>query len=392
MGARGENAIPGTDASIRGLKPRATRYDVGIRGERGLRVRVSPSNEKTFAVAYRTRTGKVKTFTIGRYPMPVSLADARKAARERMAEATLGGDPQGERVAAREAARRAVTFLGLAEGFLEAKQAKLAANTLTEYHRMVRAYLCDDDQPSELAQIPAASVTPDDIERLLESVAARAPIMANRLFQFLRAVCRRGLKKRLLTQDPCTAVERPRPERSRERVLNDAELTVLWAALKDAPVEVAVLVRLLALLGQRSTETVEMRWADLAVAGDDGRRRPAGVDLWTIPGRYRKGGRLHVVPLPRYVVRLLDSLPRHGERVFPGISEANAERDWWGAVRDRTLALASERGLAMERFTKHDLRRSAMTGMTRLGATRFIAQRVIGHKEPGVGSTYDRYD
>jgi hypothetical protein len=30
--------------------------------------------------------------------------------------------------------------------------------------------------------------------------------------------------------------------------------------------------------------------------------------------------------------------------------------------------------------------------MTKLGATRFIAQRVIGHKEAGVGSVYDRYE
>jgi integrase len=217
--------------------------------------------------------------------------------------------------------------------------------------------------------------------------------MANRLFQFLRAICRRGSRKRLLEADPCVAVERPRPERSRERVLTDVELAALWEATKEAPVDVAALVRLLALLGQRSTETVEMRWRDLAVT-DPGaqRRRIDVVDTWTIPGEYRKGGRLHVVPLPRQAVRLLGALPRSHERVFPGISEANAERDWWGAVRDRALAIAGERGLETSRFTKHDLRRTAMTGMTKLGATRFIAQRVIGHREPGVGSTYDRHD
>jgi integrase len=254
---------------------------------------------------------------------------------------------------------------------------------------MVNAYLVT----SPLAELPATAVTADDLERLLEAVAARAPTMANRLYQFLRAVCRRGYRKGVLQSDPCTAVERPRPERSRERVLADAELAVLWEALKDAPPAVGVLVRLLALLGQRSTETIEMRWRDWVHPEDRGPRKAgAVVDLWTIPGEYRKGSRLHVVPLPRQAVRLLDSLPRSDERVFPGVSEANAERDWWGPIRDYAIAIARERGLDVPHFTKHDLRRTAMTGMTRLGATRFIAQRVIGHKEPGVGSTYDRYD
>jgi hypothetical protein len=74
------------------------------------------------------------------------------------------------------------------------------------------------------------------------------------------------------------------------------------------------------------------------------------------------------------------------------VSEDNAERDWWSRIRQRTLELATQRGVVMQHFTKHDLRRTAMTGMTRLGIMRSIAQRVIGHKEPGVGSTYDRYD
>jgi hypothetical protein len=98
------------------------------------------------------------------------------------------------------------------------------------------------------------------------------------------------------------------------------------------------------------------------------------------------------VPLPELAVRILRGLPQQGDRVFVGVSEANAERDWWSRIRRRTFELAAQRGMAMQRFTKHDLRRTAMTGMTRLGVMRFIAQRVIGHKEPGVGSTYDRYD
>lgn len=67
-------------------------------------------------------------------------------------------------------------------------------------------------------------------------------------------------------------------------------------------------------------------------------------------------------------------------RVFDGVSIDNPHR-WWDPIRGRAIALGKLRGVVVEHFTRHDLRRTAATGMTRLGARRFIADRVIGHKE-----------
>ena len=51
------------------------------------------------------------------------------------------------------------------------------------------------------------------------------------------------------------------------------------------------------------------------------------------------------------------------------------------------------RGLpGVEDFRAHDLRRTVQTGITRLGFPRFIADRLLNHVEPGVGSRYDRHD
>jgi len=43
-------------------------------------------------------------------------------------------------------------------------------------------------------------------------------------------------------------------------------------------------------------------------------------------------------------------------------------------------------------FRSHDLRRSMATGATRLGFSRFLVDRLLGHIEPGIGRIYDRYD
>lgn len=57
----------------------------------GFSVRVSSSKRKTFCVLYRCGR-RLRRYTLGRTP-PLTLAEARKAARAALAEATQGGDP-----------------------------------------------------------------------------------------------------------------------------------------------------------------------------------------------------------------------------------------------------------------------------------------------------------
>jgi ATP phosphoribosyltransferase regulatory subunit HisZ len=43
-------------------------------------------------------------------------------------------------------------------------------------------------------------------------------------------------------------------------------------------------------------------------------------------------------------------------------------------------------------FDFHELRRTAQTGMTSSGVTRFDADQVLNHTEAGVGARYDHYE
>jgi len=207
----------------------------------------------------------------------------------------------------------------------------------------------------------------------------------SRVLQLVRATLRFAVREELLESNPCAGLQRPRKEKERERVLADEEIKVLWRALGRESLQVAAAVKILLLLGQRSTETLEMRWSDLDL--------DAEVPVWTIPGRFRNGNRLHVVPLPPFAVEILRGLhPITGEgtRVFDSVTSANAERDWWGTIREAVMADG-----VRERFTRHDLRSTCATGCSRLGAAESTVSRILGHAVIAgtvpVTARYDRF-
>ena len=72
---------------------------------RGLFLLVQPTGAKSFAVRY-SRAGRVMKVTLGPYPLPLSLVDARRRALGIAASVANGADPAEEKKAARKAAAR----------------------------------------------------------------------------------------------------------------------------------------------------------------------------------------------------------------------------------------------------------------------------------------------
>lgn len=123
---------------------------------------------------------------------------------------------------------------------------------------------------------------------------------------------------------------------------------------------------MLLVLGQRRGETLAMRWADI-----DG-------DVWRIPGQFRKGGRMHTVPLSTLAVGILEELrPMTGDkkRVFEGVSATNLHGRSFRAVRD-----AVNQELGTDRFSIHDLRRTFATQSRELcGVRPDVLGDLLGH-------------
>ena len=65
----------------------------------------------------------------------------------------------------------------------------------------------------------------------------------------------------------------------------------------------------------------------------------------------------------------------------------DAPMAWFSTARAKARKLSE-----IKDFQIHDLRRTASTGITRLGFPRFVADRILNHTEQGVGRVYDRND
>jgi integrase len=100
-------------------------------------------------------------------------------------------------------------------------------------------------------------------------------------------VASRRLKNDLVPSNPFARVPVEGRERSRDRVLSDAELGEIWRATGSLGWPWCDYIRFLLLTLQRAAETAGMRWAEL------------GPDLatWELPGERTKNGKAHLVHL-----------------------------------------------------------------------------------------------
>ena len=73
-------------------------------------------------------------------------------------------------------------------------------------------------------------ITKRDVITLLDTVRDRAPVMANRNLAAIRKLFNWCLARDVITVSPCNGVAPPAPERSRDRVLRDDELSLIWHA------------------------------------------------------------------------------------------------------------------------------------------------------------------
>ncbi len=222
------------------------------------------------------------------------------------------------------------------------------------------------------------------------------PVMADRALAYVR----KALNWYAIRDDkflsPIVPGMRESSSRGRERILADDEIRDLWAALEtlaDVPACYPRFVKTLLLTATRRNESANMHSAEL-----DG-------DVWTIPGaRYKRlpkhKDKDHVIPLSAAARELIAEKPEGakknswyvfsttaGEKAFSGFSKAKT------ALDDAVAAIREEDGRApMERWTLHDLRRTARTLMSRARIEPDHAERALGHIIGGVRGVYDKFE
>jgi integrase len=168
----------------------------------------------------------------------------------------------------------------------------------------------------------------------------------------------------------------------RDRVLTDSELAAVWKAAEKIGWPFGPTFRLLMLTGSRRDEIGSLRWSE--IHGDEIR----------IPGERSKTGEPRIIPLSLAAARLIDTLPHIGDDFVFTTTGKTPVSGWSKAKRlfDSTAAEINGRPLAPWRL--HDLRRTAATGLQRLGINLQVIESVLGHvggSRAGIVGVYQRH-
>src|SRR5215204_6074688 len=241
----------------------------------GFGVRVRLDGKRTWIAQYRLGS-KQRRVTLGTTDT-LDPEEARRRAKSVLGGVHNGDDPQARKAEAR--ARASITLGAVAANYLERFAAeRLRPKTLAE----TRRYLIVSWKPLHGLGI-------NDLDRravavrLSEISRENGPIAANRARVALSAFFNWAIREGLSEKNPVIGTNRAADERSRDRVLSDKELAIIWSACRDD--DFGRIVRLLILTGQRREEVGGMNWSELDFV--------RGV--WSNPGDRTKNGRMHEV-------------------------------------------------------------------------------------------------
>jgi integrase len=396
-----------TSKRIETVQPTSSRQEIPDGLLVGLYLVVQPSGARSFAVRYRY-AGQPRKLTLGSYPA-ISLEAARDIGRKALRVAAEGRDPATEKQSAKGDAKRQVAeevrgkrdlFENVAADFIARHAMKSTRETTWRETARILGFRPSTDTPAQLVEtggdVMAAwrgrkiqDITKRDIVALLDAIADRgAPIMANRVLSAVRKLFNWALARDVIQVSPCALVQPPAPERSRDRVLTDDELRLVWNAADADGWPFGPIIKLMALTGQREGEIAGMRWEELDLEGK----------LWTLPAPRVKNDEQHTVPLSDAAIEIIKALPRiksSGGFVFAGHHQGKPPTAFSHAkIRADEAITAANKGKPIPAWVFHDLRRTMASGMARLGIQLPVIEKTINHTSGsfrGIVGVYQRH-
>jgi integrase len=337
----------------------------------GLSLRVTDKGSRSWSYLFTSpRDGKRARATIGTYPA-TSLAAARAKALEARGHVEAGSDP---RLVLAGQATAGMTVAGLVDVYL-ADPEKAALRSHAEISRRLRRNVMP-----VIGAIKLTELRRRDLRNVTDAMLRRGvKVEATRTFEDARAMIRWAVQNEYLDANPLDGMTKPAEATASNRVLNDEEIRALWRGLPEAlarSIQCQRIIKLCLATGQRVGEVAGMARAELDLKARE----------WRLPGERTKNGHQHVVPLSDLALTAIkEALGDAGEAaafVFPC-----GTRPLSPVAVARTILRANE--ITKERplgrfgiaaWSAHDLRRTALTGMARLGVAPIILGHVANHR------------
>jgi integrase len=324
--------------------------------QRGFLLEVRCSGGKTYYQRYTDERGRERQYKLGSADV-LSLDQARRKARQIVAEALLGADPQQKR---RE--MRAVPQLKdfVAERYLPFVQTY--KNSWQTDETVLRIHILPRLGSLALDEVKTEAIS-DLVNRMRDDGYASGTM--NRVIVILRYIYNLARKWKVpgVIENPASGLSAG-PDVQRNRFLTKDEAEALVRAIHiDENQTAARAIMLLLLTGGRRNEVTQAKWDYI-----DWNNKTLLVPK-------SKSGRARVIALNQSAIALLTAMPRLDGNlyIFPSpVTGRPCASLWfpWDRIRARA-------GLADVRL--HDLRHSFASFLVNRGVSLYVVQGLLGH-------------
>ena len=354
-----------TDITIRGLKaPEHGQRDYWDDNLPGFALRVSQGGTKTFILL---QNGNRRA--LGRFPQ-MSLAQAREDARKRLAHIELGHT------------LATATFRDALDEYIKQHVRKNnKPSTAYEAERVLRRHFT----------FGAKSLDAIHAQNIMHIIGELPPSAANHAFTQARAFFRWCTRRRYLSRNPLEHLALPYKAVSRDRVLSDDELRIIWHVAQEFPSPFGDIVSLLILTGQRLGEVSALRREYIDFE----------QQIVTLPAAIVKNNTSHVFPLSDMACELIKTFKNSVGYLFPAktgdgcyIGYNKAKGRFEKACNAVLAKQFKDDDAALKHWTLHDLRRTFSTIHARIGTPPHVTEALLNHKtgtRTPIQRVYDRH-
>lgn len=338
----------------------------------GFGVKVTPKDRKVFLVMYRVAGAgsRLRKYTIGPYGR-ITLPMARAQAQKIFAARLDGRDPAEEK---KQFRRRLVADRvdALVDTFIQERVSQ--TRTVRRITNLLRRDVIAHWGAKSIHEIKKR-----DVSELVTEISHRNAHAAYRLLKTLKTFFRWCVGRAIIDFSPAEGVQSNFRDVSRDRVLTDHELVAVIQGARRMPWPYGGIVEFLALTGQRREEVAQLKWHEIDSPGR----------TWSMPAERSKNNRAHMVHL--------------SEPAWAVISQHLVEPDAYifGTSRGKNFQAFARGKRALDRLCQvsgwrlHDLRRTVVSGMARLGVAPHVADKILNHQSgtiSGVAAVYQRHE
>jgi len=251
----------------------------------GLLLRVSRNGVKSWRYRYQI-DGATKILTFGNYPT-ISLKDARKLRDQAVLLRRAGVDHSTELPVIQQSRPEPVS---VSEPAKDKGPLVTFRDVVDEYVKTLASKPSEDEVKRALYKdlVPVwgkrdpESITLREAVLLLDKIAKRAPVLADRLYAYLKRAYTVSIRRGLITINPLVNVQKPAPEaeirNNSDKVLTLEELQALVECISQNPPSMMDDVLMMILwTGARPSEVLIMQWRQIDGAKRTQRRVKAST-------------------------------------------------------------------------------------------------------------------